>query len=705
MDAGVSSAIGGTSISAGLIDSQAQINQALGTSGATGSDSVAQFAAAYRASNGGPVLTLLGFNPFQLTATGAFHAVYWSAIVIFLGIMAVIAMQHVLNGRYSVRGRHPLNGLVQIYFRLLIGVLLIANLPVVYGAVMTINQAFSTAVQAISSESLSALLRSSSAGPLTFGQARADAIRQAVARRAVALDPPGGSRAELVQIGLWYNALTAAVNARLSADQLAGALPLLDSTRWNDSSVPDDQVTAAIGRSVLRNFGLAIADLAALPATEGNLTFDFAGNGTASLDLLSSHLAADDAAAAAALTLPATPASSGAFEAARAQYANSVLADTLDYLDTQILAGLQLSPTLADRTKAWFSAAVDRAGAALSGSVLAMGRAAIDWLGRSVGVMLTRTVAFLFTAGTSALIELELFVLVLAMPLWLLPATEEAFHGTLRTLGALCLAAPAYQFLMLFVDALMGLLLKYLVLGPLAAGSVSAGSAAGGIAYTAVAATAIVTSGGEIIALVLFCYLCAYLFLAIYFALKTPRLVGAFLRGAGVASQFLSTFATGLVSGAAAGFATASVAAGSSGLAGRWLGSAATGSATRSFAAVPQVARALGSAPVGAAAPPPPSSLSSPEARLEVAPPPSAADQAAPSSVAWGQAAQFGFGTFVDCLSAKSPGDGFAMAWDALKDHRKQQEKAAEASFKAEQSAVKAASKAGPKPAPKKRSR
>jgi hypothetical protein len=710
MDAGLTSAIGGTSISAGLMDSQAQIDQALGTAGATGSDSVAQFAAAYRASNGGPVLTLFGFNPFQLTATGAFHTLYWGAIVIFLGIMAIISMQHVLNGRYSVRGRHPLTGLVQIYFRLLIGVLLIANLPVVYGAVMTVNRVFSTAVQSISSESLSALLRTGSAGPLTLGQARADAIRQAVARRAVALYPANGSRAELIQIGTWYNALATALNARLSSDQLSGTLPTLDATRWNDSTVPDDQVTAAIGRSVLRNFGLAIADLAALPATEGSLTFDFAGNGSSTLELLSSDLAADDAAAAAALALPATPASSAAFEAARTSYANNVLAHTLDYLDTQILAGLQLSPTLADRAKAWFSDTVDRAGAAVSGTMLAAGRAAIDWLGRSVGVMLTRAVAFLFTAGTSALIELELFVLVLAMPLWLLPATEEAFHGALRTLAALSLAAPAYQFLMLFVDALMGLLLKYLVLGPLAVGPVGAGSAAGGAAYAAVAATALVTSGGEIVGLVLFCYLSAYLFLAIYFAFKTPKLVAAFLKGAGVSAQFLSTFATGVVSGAAAGFATASVAAGPAGLAGRWLASSGTGTASRSFPAVPQVARSSASSVTNSGAAPvsPPPSAAATEAR-----PPSFANASEGKEVErggstrfdWAPAAQFGFRTFVDCLSAKSPGDGFATAWDALNGHRKQQEKAAEASFKAEQSAAKAAAKAAPKPAAKRRAK
>ena len=129
MDPGGSAAIGGTTLSAGIADAQAQLSQALGAAPGFGTDSLGQFAAAYRASNGGPLLTLLGFNPFALVATGAFHALYWAIVVLFLGIMTLIAMQHVLVGRYTIRGRHPLGGLAQVYFRLLVGVLLISNTP------------------------------------------------------------------------------------------------------------------------------------------------------------------------------------------------------------------------------------------------------------------------------------------------------------------------------------------------------------------------------------------------------------------------------------------------------------------------------------------------------------------------------------------------------------------------------------------------
>jgi len=698
MDAGLSAAVGGTSISAGLIDTQSQINQALGATSSFGSDSIGQFAAAYRSSNGGPILTLVGFNPFQMMATGGFNTLYWGCIVIFLGIMAIISMQHVLNGRYSVRGRHPLNGLVMIYFRLLIGVLLIANLPVVYGTLMTVNRVFSDAVQAIGNDSLNSLLRGGGVGTLTLAQARADAIRQAAARRAIALYPSNGSRAEMIQIGTWYNAMAAAINGGISSAQISGALPTLDTTRWNDSTVPDDQVIAEIGRAVLRNFGLMVADLGALPASGGPLSVDFTGAGTGNLNLLSSALATDDAAAAQALALPATPSSSAAFESARALYGKSVLTDTLNYLDADLLAVLQLSPTLAARAKAWFADSVDRAGAAVSGGFLAAGRAMIDWVGRSIGVMLTRMIAFLFTAGTSALMEVELFVLVLAMPLWLLPATEEAFHGVLRALAALSLAAPAYQFLMLFVDALMGLMLKYLILGPLATGSATATTTAGGAAYAAVAATAIIGSGGEIIALVLFCYLSAYLFLAVYFAFKTPKLVAAFLKGAGAAGGFLSTFATGLVTGAAAAFATASVAAGSAGLSGRWM-QMATSAAQRSargLAPGPLVGRQFESAGDAgqATAPPPPPTTVAPAALTR---------RSTGSNLS--AAASFGVRTFVDCLGAKSPVDGFNSALAALEDHRKREEKEAEAQHKAEQSAAKAAAKAEPKSSAKKRAK
>lgn len=461
-----SAAVGGTTISAGLADAQAQLGQALGAGAGFGGDSVAQYAAAYRSSGGGPTLALLGFNPFTVVATGEFHTLYWGAIVAFLGIMAIIAFQHVLNGRYAVRGRHPLNGLLQVYFRLAVGVLLIANLPLVYGALMTVNRVLTDGIQAMASASLTSLLQTGGVGTLTLGQMRSDAIRRAAARRVIALYPSGATRAEMVQVGLWYNATAQAVNARLSASAMPGQLPTLDAAVWTDTTTPDDRVVATIGRAVVQNFGALLADLGSLPADGGPLALAFPASGSSSLNLLSAALSADDAQAAQALALPATPSSNADFEAARQLYGQQVQADTLTYLDAQILPVLAAAPDLADRAKAWFSEAVEHAASAAGGFMSAW-RAGVDWLGRGIGVTLTRMVAFFFAAGTGAMIEVELFMLVLVVPLWLLPATENAFFGVLRSLVALALAAPAYQFIMLFVDALMGLVLKYLLFGPL----------------------------------------------------------------------------------------------------------------------------------------------------------------------------------------------------------------------------------------------
>ncbi|MGH7997447.1 MAG: hypothetical protein ACREFX_13960, partial [Opitutaceae bacterium] len=538
--------IGGTTISAGLADSQAQLGQALGATAGFGADSVAQFAAAYRASGGGPTLALLGFNPFQIVATGEFHTLYWSAIVAFLGIMTIIAFQHVLNGRYAVRGRHPLNAIFQVYFRLAVGVLLIANLPLLYGMLMTVNRAVSSGLEAIATQPVTGELQAAGIGPLTLAQARADSIRQAAERRVMALYPGGASRAEMIEVGQWYNALATAIDARLAAGP--GQLPTLDPSVWNDSTVPDDRVTASIGRTVVRNFGAALADLGSLPVGGGSLPFAFPGGGSSNLALLSSSLSADDAQAAQALALPSTPSSAADFETARRAYAQSVLSDTLAYLDGQMLPTIGASPGLAARAKAWFSESVGHAAAA-AGNFLSGWRQAVDWIGRGIGVTLTRMVAFFFTAATGAMMEVETFMLVVTVPFWLLPATENAFYGVLRSLVALTLAAPAYQFLMLFVDALMALILRYLLLGP--AGGASAGTAAvaGSGAYLATALLAAAGTGGELPVLIMASYLCVYVFLAVYIAFKTPKLIAATLKGAGAAGLFLNSFATGLVAG------------------------------------------------------------------------------------------------------------------------------------------------------------
>jgi hypothetical protein len=666
--------VGGTTLSAGIADSRAQLDQAMGAGGGFGSDSVAHFADAYRASGGGPTLAFLGFNPFQVIATGAFHQMYWAAVVVFLGVMTLVAMQQALRSRYALSMRSPMVVIAQVYFRLMAGVLLITNTPLVYALLMTLNGVLSQGVQAMASGGGDSLLRAGGMGALTFAQARMEAVRGAAARRAVALHPAGSSREEAVQVGLWYNAMAGAINAALAGNSLPGELPLLDASAWNPGSTPDDRVAAAVGRAVVQNFPQMVADLGALPASSTPLSIPFPQGAATPLAPLSASLAADDARAAAALALPATPSSGAPFEAARQLYSKEVLADTLAYLDGQVLPVIGASPTLAQRARGWFSERVEQAAAYATG-FMTQWRAAVDWLGRGIGVVLTRMVAFFLNAATGALIEIELFVLVLAMPFWLLPATEDAFHGVLRSLVALSVAVPAYQFIMLFVDALMALVLKVALFGPLAPGA-GGGAAAGGAASMAAAAVAVVGSGGEALVLAMFCYLVAYAFLAVYVAVKTPRLVAIFLKGAGAAGAFLSAFATGLVAGGATALSTAAV-AGGGGLAGRILGggarlAGAAGTARGAAASAPRPGPGRYTAPSPATAAPRPRARREP---VPAAPPPEARR---PASVLR-ETAGFGLRTFVDCLRADSPSDGLKIALHSLDSHRRQREKETEA--------------------------
>jgi hypothetical protein len=487
--------------------------------------------------------------------------------------------------------------------------------------------------------------------------------------------------------------MATAINAGLAAQGQAGQLPLLDGSAWSDSQTPDDRLAAAIGRGVLQNFGALVADLGSLPAAAGALTIGFPAGQSQALAPLSATLAADDAQAATAVAMANLPSNDTAFESARRLYARSVLTDTLGYLDTQLLPVIGASPTLAQRVKAWFSDAVEQAAAAAAGGFLNELRSAVDWAARGVGIVLTRLVAFVFTAAVKALIELDLFVLVLAMPFWLLHATEEAFYGVLRSLVSLSVVVPAYQFIMLFVDALMGLALKYVIFGPLASGS-GAVQAAGGAATMIVTALAALGGGGEIIALATFCYLVAYLFLAVYVACKTPRLVGLFLKGAGVAGAFLATFATGLIAGASSALATAAV-AGGGGMAGGLLGlggaPAAGGPAPYRPSLSPDPGRGGSPAATGAARPrlgrvatptppaaPPPAGGEAPPAAGGVPPP------AGGAGAGLGETLRFGVRSFVDALEADSPADGFRAAVQAWEHHRRQREKAEEARYKAQ---------------------
>ncbi len=678
--------IGGTTISAGIADSQLQL-EALASSGA-GPDRIAQLASSYRSSGGGPTLAILGFNPFQAVATGPFHFLYWSVVVIFLGIMAVTAMQQSLRGRQTVLARHPLAALAQVNFRLLIGVLIIANTPLLYALLMTVNGAVSQAVQAMAAQSAAGFLQAGGIGALTFGQARIEAIRNASTRRAIALHPAGASRAEMEELGAWYNAMAAAINASMSGHSLQGQLPVLDASIWADRQIPDDRVAAYIGRTLVQNFSQMVADLGALPADSGPLEVAFPAGRQTSLPLLSAALARDDAQAADAIAQPALPSNDAGFEAARQLYSKEVLADVLNYLDAQLLAVISASPTLSQRAQAWFSDQVERAAAAAGGFLTAI-RSAVDWAGRGIGVVLTRVVAFLFTAAVKVLIEVNLFVLVLAMPFWLLPATEEAFYGVLRSLGTLSVMVPAYQFIMLFVDALMALVLKYALLGPLAVSSGPA-QAGAGAAYATAAALAAVGSGGETLALATFCYLVTYAFLAVYVAFKTPRLVSVFLKGAGAAGAFLSAFATGLIAGASTALATAAV--GGNGIAGSLLGGGAHGrvgaARSASGAVSGQTAHRAATGPV-----PQRPQLGHVTSASLGGPGGAHRNRAGESRGTLGETIRFGARTFFENLGATSPADGLDTARKALDRHQRQKEKEADARSKAQEKSGKSAAR------------
>ena len=489
----------------------------------------------------------------------------------------------------------------------------------------------------------------------------------------------------MVQIGTWYNAMAAAINPALAAARARPASCRSWTGDLDRSRRP--RTTGSTPRSdgsVVANFGPVVADLGALPSGSPALEVGFPA---ARLRWRRSRRPWPRTTPRRPRPWPEPRRPARQFESARQLYQRDVLADTLAYLDTQLLAVIGASPTLAQRAQAWFSGP-GRAGRRRRESH-GRTRSAVDWAGPEIGVVLTRMVAFFFTAAVRVLIEVDLFLLTLAMPFWLLPSTEEAFYGVLRSLLALSLAVPAYQFIMLFVDALMSLVLRYLLFGPLAVGGTSAAQSAGGAAYGVAAALAVVGSGGEIVGLVTFCYLVTYLFLAVYAARKTPKLVSVFLRGAGAAGMAISTFATGLVAGASAALATAAVAGGgmAAGFLGQFEGGRAgvRGSSTQ---AAPPVSGAnrCPTPPVRAAV-----RRKAPEA-------PAAQDpRIGPDRPAWAEAARFGLGALVDALDADNPAEGWKSSAQAWEKHRKQREKEDEARIKAQSQAAKAGSRKQPK--------
>jgi hypothetical protein len=556
--------LGGISISASLADSQNQINQILGTNSTLSSDTISQFATSYRASGSGPILKLIGYNPFQLFVSGNFHLLYWSTITLFLSIICVLALHRSISARTTAAIKHPLSHIGTVYFRLLVGVLIIANTPLIYGFLMTINLTLSRGVESIATDYMNGIVQSTNLGTLTFAQARTEAIRSACARRAIALYPSDITKDEMLDIGNFYNAVAQSINSQITKQTSFNSLPLLD-LNYAKTIQDESQCISFIGRFVIQNFPSLVAALGSIDPSQSKLIIAFPSNTTTELPLLSLSLQADDNYGANAVSTSYYGSSSESFENARKYYQKQVLTDTIKYLDTSFLSVIRSSPTLSQKLSGWFSEHVEQAAIAAN-NFMEKWRSIIDWSSRGIGIILTRIVSFIFSMGVTAFIEIELFVLTLAVPFWLLPTTEDAFYGVLKSLSSLCIIVPAYQFIMLFIDGLMGLILRYLLLGPAASNGTGLTGNIVGSGYSGALIIATISSDGEIIILIMVCYLIAYLFLSIYIAIKTPKLILSFIKGAGIAGEIISNFTTGIIAGASTALVTASVSGSSNSL-------------------------------------------------------------------------------------------------------------------------------------------
>jgi hypothetical protein len=561
-----STELGGTSISASLADCQQQITQMLGLGTNTNTDYISNFSSAYKLSGGGPILKQLGYNPFEIFTSGAFHLLYWGLITIILSIVCIIALSRILNSRSSASAKHPLGQISTVYFRLLIGVLIIGNTPLVYALLMTFNTVLSEGVRIISSSKINGIIQSSNLGTLTFAQARIDSIRSATSRRVIALYPSDITKLEMLEIANFYNSTIQSLKALPNPSRSVLSLQVIDTSSLLDIK-EDSRVISFIGRILLQNFNILIASLGSVDQNLKSIQIAYPSGHTSNLPLLSSALSIDDSTATLAISGSYSGNSNLNFENARQIYAKAIFLDTLQYLDSTILPIIRSSPTLSQRLSLWFSEKVEQAAASAINYMTAW-RSIIDWIARSIGIVFTRFVSFIITLGVSVLIEVELFVLVLTIPLWLIASTEEAFYGVLRSLISLSVFVPAYQFIMLFVDSLMGLILRYILLGSVLTNSVN--SSAGDIISSS-GIIAIIGSNGELIALVMTCYIIIYLFLAVFIALKTPKLLTTFIKGAGLSGMFLSTFITGLIAGASSAITTASVAGGNNSIANKFL--------------------------------------------------------------------------------------------------------------------------------------
>jgi hypothetical protein len=569
--------ITGTSLTALMVENQKAIEADVAAKAgvaprAPGQNPITYYYTIYNVTGGGPILSWLKVPVSKFTNNSAFKALYWTIILVGGAICSLQALYSTKSG-----GTEYLDRLAGFILKLGVGTLIVANPAFIYAMTMTLRDGFNYTVAQIIQNSPSAakavqdVIGTHSLSSQQLDASKSKAIESAIQDRMALFLDPKTTNLERKEMGRAMNAVAAAVNKAKGA-------PVISIVSEDDMSSPNASSHRQLMTMQLRQSFQTLAGLGTKEASQ--FTIEYPSGNQMPFALLGWALHNTDKAPAKTRqkieSMVSTPDNLIVQQQRAEQYQKEVYVTSRNNIDLVIGGVMSKSPI-----KGWtegfsetLKSAIEYAAAGPSEMVEKTMRFVVNGVNQMLAAVITPAVTILL----NLLIEMNVWLMVVVMPLWLLPVTPKAFPAVFRSLFNATIFLPVFQLLMLITDAIFAKVLQW--------------ASTGG--FVTVAVTPVL---GPLPALGIgLGYIVAYIVTVIVLLKKTPAIINAAFSGAGAVGTFVGTQAKGLAAGvlAAGGIVAAPAVTGAAAAAGGKLAAAAPSLAKGMAARLPSGLRNAG---------------------------------------------------------------------------------------------------------------
>ncbi len=523
-DTGNTAALGGQSFTALFIANHRYINAMVAKdagvdAGLLNTNPVKFYHDLYYATGGGPITHWLGIPVARIVTSHAMQVFVWGLILI---AGAFCSIKTIMTARTSEQTAFILGGWVM---KLFAGALIVALPGYVYAFTMVTRDLFTLLVEDVinGSPDAAAMLQNglgqNNLNTLNMDAFRSRAVERAINER-VALTQKFDNDQERIEMGNMLNAIGAAVNTKLGTT----AVQLVSADEMNDAS------------SHLRAMGSQFKqEFAALCSMKDPVTLQisYPAGVTTPITVIGTVLNDPNKAVQKGRlqieAIPQTPDNAEQVRTLTKQYEENVLLTAKRLIDIDIRGLITKSPK-ASLLRLTTAKMIETAEAAA-----ALPKALIEGFVELIVTGINYLLVGLLGPATyivyNLLIELNVAVLTFALPFWLLPATPKAFTGIVRALCGLAFALPAFQMFTFIADCIAAKILSLAASGMVIAGVISP--------MTGWLPALAITLG----------YIVGYSTVIVLLLFRTPKIVNAFLNGAGGVASFVGTMATGMAAG------------------------------------------------------------------------------------------------------------------------------------------------------------